>query len=461
MFSIAIVGGGLSGTVTAIKIMQAFDEPVHISLFERTSKQLYRGVAYSSSLILQPLNVRAGQMNIWGDKPGHFFKWLSNKPDPRLNKFDEHDFVNRHLFGDYLKNCFEDMVKEKPQHRVTVVYEEVSQIEKHERFVVKGINESIEADVVVLALGNFPPGDILKLDNAADKSFYVSNPWASDWLTTVQQDDEILFLGSGLTTIDQIVNLFEQGHRGKIHVMSRRGLIPLPHAKYHHVPVPPMQLKEGIELRDILRELRQRIDNSKTVDWRNFIDAIRQQVPAIWKLMSYAERTRFLRHVRPYWEIHRHRIPAETHHIITKKIETGQVSVLAGNLIEVIPSGKFAEAIIRPRAEQFHVRLRVSKIVNCTGPQCDFRKIEQPLIRDLSTKGWLQHDELNLGLAVNDDGQLISRDGSAVNNVYTIGPLRKGAMWECTALREISTQADQLTGKLKADFCSFSKQVIV
>jgi uncharacterized NAD(P)/FAD-binding protein YdhS len=178
-------------------------------------------------------------------------------------------------------------------------------------------------------------------------------------------------------------------------------------------------------------------------------------VPQIWAYWSLEERKRFLRHIRPFWEIHRHRIPEESLRIIEDNIHADRIQVFAGRLVDLKVEGDgTAAAMIKPRGADNFKRLTVRKVVNCTGPQTDFRKISQPLIKDLMAKGWLQTDELNLGLAVNRDGQLIGADGNVLNNIFTIGSLRKGAMWECTALREIALQADQFVSKLNPDFVS-------
>ena len=46
-------------------------------------------------------------------------------------------------------------------------------------------------------------------------------------------------------------------------------------------------------------------------DWRAVIDALRPSTQNIWRQWDWTERRRFLRHLRAYWEPHRHRASPE------------------------------------------------------------------------------------------------------------------------------------------------------
>lgn len=456
---IAIVGGGLSGTLTAIKVLQLIQSDVEITLFERFPEQLFRGIAYSSKLNFQPLNVRAQQMNIWHSRPGDFHQWLKQNWQRYFESEPlQGDFVRRDAFGDYVDDIFHEVLSQKKHHHnFRIVSEEVKQINKENSLLqIVTSSEKFLADIGVLALGNFLPGDV-PIDNQEfyRSSLYQANPWETQWMKYVDKKDDVLFLGSGLTAIDQVINLLQQGHAGKINILSRRGFLPRSHTNYSHVELPPLPVYLGITINEVFQLIRERLKiyADSSVDWRNVIDAVRHQVPLIWTYLSTDEKKIFLRHLRPFWEIHRHRIPEESYAIIEDRIKLGQINVIAGRIANVIHENDLsATAFIRPRGEKTEKTLKVNKIINCTGPQSDFRKIDQPLIRDLAEKGWLQADELNLGLSVSQDGQLVGRSGVVVPNIFTIGSLRKGAMWECTALREITLQADHLVAKLNSDF---------
>lgn len=451
--TIGIIGGGLSGTLVAIKILQHYKQPVQVVIFEHTPERIFRGIAYSSALKFQPLNVRASQMNITESNASDFYQWLEKKWRKYFSELPaSSEFVRRDVFGDYLHESFQMAAKNASEnHSIKIVYDEVTEINNHgDRLELITASEKLKVDYTVLALGNFLPGDLPIQNTSFYKSnLYQANPWDTNWMNNLKEDDEVLFLGSGLTTVDQVINLLNSNHRGKIKILSRRGFMPKAHKVYKPITLPPLDVYLGISISEVVAQVRRQI--AKYGDWRNVIDNIRTQVPLIWSYLSLEERKRFLRHVRPFWEVHRHRIPEESLTILGQDISNGRIEIISGRVLNIVQQGERAIVHLRSSRTFAKRELHVTKVINCTGPQTDYRKIDQPLIQNLMKKEWLHADELNLGLAVNRDGQLINSEGEAIKNIFTIGSLRKGAMWECTALREIALQAHQLVSKLNAE----------
>lgn len=67
---VAIVGAGFSGTMLALNLLEQAD--VEVLLIERDRRRMGAGVAYSSSESAHLLNVRAGNMSAFADKPDDF-----------------------------------------------------------------------------------------------------------------------------------------------------------------------------------------------------------------------------------------------------------------------------------------------------------------------------------------------------------------------------------------------------
>jgi uncharacterized NAD(P)/FAD-binding protein YdhS len=86
----------------------------------------------------------------------------------------------------------------------------------------------------------------------------------------------------------------------------------------------------------------------------------------------------------------------------------------------------------------------VARVINCTGPACDYARLDLPLVVQMRRAGWLVADPLRLGIETADDGRLLGADGAPVENLYTLGPLRRPALWESTAIPEIRQQAMEL-----------------
>jgi fatty acid desaturase len=59
-------------------------------------------------------------------------------------------------------------------------------------------------------------------------------------------------------------------------------------------------------------------------------DGLRPHLPALWNRLPPEEKSRFLRHVRPYWDVHRHRMAPEIARRIADLQQSGHLSILAG-----------------------------------------------------------------------------------------------------------------------------------
>jgi len=88
--------------------------------------------------------------------------------------------------------------------------------------------------------------------------------------------------------------------------------------------------------------------------------------------------------------------------------------------------------------------MEVSRIINCTGGESDPAKSKDLMTQHLLADGLAQADPLRLGLMTDDTGALISADGAASKTIFTLGPLRRGMLWESTSIPEIRVQAAAL-----------------
>ena len=183
-------------------------------------------------------------------------------------------------------------------------------------------------------------------------------------------------------------------------------------------------------------------------NWRAAVDALRPVMQDIWRSLPLVEQRRFLRHARAFWEVHRHRIAPEIADVLADLIESGQVRMYAGRVTRYREKQAFAEVIIRQRGSGKAVTLRVDRMINCTGSESDCRCIDDCLITSLFKQGLARPDPLFLGLDVDENGSLIDSNGVASRGLYALGPMRKGRLWETTAVPEIRVQAAELAAHL-------------
>lgn len=447
---VAIIGGGLSGSLACMELLRR-SERIRIVLIERRSRQLNRGVAYSARLSRQLLNVPAARMGLFADDTEGFLRWARSGPVPHAGP---DDFLPRSLYGDHVHDQFNELLDQHPG-RVEVVRADAVSLGHHPaRGYGIGLHNgrTIRADAVVLAMGNAPPAHVPNLgEGVQEHPGYIAWPWKHGALSTIKADDAVLFAGSGLTMVDVVLSMIDQGHRGRITVVSRRGQLPRPHAEpgqwalTEPLPRPDEMTALGLT-RWVRREAR--LAASLNVPWQHVMDAVKPLVQQWWQAMDIAERERFLRHVRPFWEVHRHRMPREAHVRLIELQASGRLRLLAASisLVNKGPRGLLAGLVHRGsgRTEM----IEAAHVINCTGPQADTRRMEQPLLRNLLQQGFASWDGLHLGLRTDPSGALVDDEGQLSEGLFTIGPLCKATLWECTAVPEIREQAHALAQRL-------------
>jgi uncharacterized NAD(P)/FAD-binding protein YdhS/predicted metal-dependent enzyme (double-stranded beta helix superfamily) len=445
--SIAIVGGGFSGSMVAVHLLKNAVSPLRIKLIE-SRPVIGEGIAYSTNWDCHLLNVPAGKMSAFPDHPDHFWHWLQT----RSGMVGRDDFVPRKLYGNYLKSILaeaeaqanRDVSLEKITDRAIALDTDGERTTIHLHS-----GQSLPADRVVLAWGNFPPAD----PAVADSSFYQSKRYLRFWsapsvLSSIPTDEPILIIGSGLTALDAILALDRQGHRGKIYVVSRHGLLPQMHQPsrpclFESEPLPTT-------IRSLLRRIRQEIKSAEARgdNWQSVINSLRPQTQLIWQSMAIAERQRFLRHVKPYWESHRHRVHGAIARQIEQKVAAGQLQFLAGRIQAYNEDAQGVNVSIRERCSNYINNVRVGAVINCAGSECNYRRIQNPLIENLLTFGLIKPDPLNLGLEVAENGAIVDTTGKVSNLLFTLGCPQKGTLWETTAIAEIRQQAKTLARQL-------------
>src|SRR5271155_189906 len=105
---IAIIGGGFSGTMTAVNLARLSRQPLHLTLINQR-RPMARGVAYGTRRAEHLLNVAARNMSAFSDLPDHFLQWLRTRseydsvPDIELRE----RFIPRMIYGDYVRGLMQ------------------------------------------------------------------------------------------------------------------------------------------------------------------------------------------------------------------------------------------------------------------------------------------------------------------------------------------------------------------
>jgi len=447
--TIAIIGGGFSGSMLAVQLLRLAPGIVPIVLIE-PGPVPGRGVAYGTQWDGHLLNVRASGMSAYADCPEHFVRWAQQNYSPTVKP---EDFLPRQLYGQYIVSQLQQASASSPEQLHWIRDEAVS-LASAGGVTHIGLKSGkrVRAGKVILALGNFPPRDPALSGKAANSARYISNPWSpNETGVNINRDKSVLLIGSGLTSVDVVIQLRALGFKGTIHVLSRHGLLPQSH-KAADSYSPMWGTKFPLTVRSLVRLIRRQVNFAETqgADWRSVVDSLRPFTHEIWRNLPLTEKQRFLRHVRPYWEVHRHRIAECLADQFALEIQTGQLRMDAGRIIEYREDHSGVEVSYRDRKCGKVVSMRVDRVVNCTGPDGDCRRVNSPLLTDLLNHGLARVDGLSLGLDLDDDGALMDAQGTPSNFLYALGPLRKGKLWESIAVPEIRVQIAELAQLLTA-----------
>jgi len=448
---ILIIGGGFSGTLLAIHLLRR-SPSLSLTVMERGLLP-GRGLAYTSPHKFHLLNVPAGEMSAFADVPDDFLRWARIHFDAGLQ---ERSFPPRWVYGSYVENLLQKARAECGGERFQWLHEEAHSLCRRGRLlaVETSAGKEVVARAVVVATGNFPPANPRVLGLEEPGPHYFQFPWSPATIEDLQPADSVLLLGSGLTCVDLIMALRSKGFLGTIHVLSRKGLFP--HARRQQRPVEPWPVfwNQGSPrtVRGLMRLVRAQVAAAaeKGFDWRAVLDTLRPATPEIWQSLPLAERKRFLRHARVYWDIHRHRAAPEIADILADMQAEGRVRLHTGILKRYFRLAEGAKVKFRDRQTGKRETLQVNRVINCTGSETDCRRIDDPLITSLLVQGLARPDPLFLGLDMDKHGGLINYKGDASRILYAMGPLRKGSLWETTTVAEIRCQAAEIAPRLIA-----------
>ena len=433
---VAIVGGGFSGALQAVNLLR--HEGPRATLIE-ARPNAGRGVAYSAAHPDHLLNVRANNMSALPDDPTHFARWLE------AHGHDPAGFAPRLVFGDYLASILADARIAAPQ-RLSVLNDRACDLIVSESGVeiVLASGGRIGADAAILAVGNLPPhipGGIEP--DALPLGVFVGEPWGEDPAIGLDSRDTIVVVGSGLTMIDVVLLLEARGFTGKIVALSRRGLLPRVHTDT--VMPPPLPTRPRPNAVGLLRHIRARAD---AVGWRPAVDELRPFTQDLWTGADTPERSRFLRHLRPWWDVHRHRIAPQIAARIAAMQAEGRLEVIAGKIVGTETAGDRGRLLYRPRGTDRIVRIDTARIVNATGPQGDVLRSEDPLLKAMLARGTIRPDPIRIGIDVTAQSEVIDAEGRAQRRLLALGPMTRGTFWEIVAVPDIRRQTWSVARRL-------------
>jgi uncharacterized NAD(P)/FAD-binding protein YdhS len=424
---VVIVGGGFSGTILAAQLARRGIR----SLLVDGSGRMGKGVAYSTEEPVHLLNVRAEGMSAWADDPAHFANFFEAQGG------EASGFAERRLFARYLGGILDGAVASEHVEVDDGRAVAARRTDDGGWVVELADGRILHGSALVLAIGNQSPEPLPAFAAAGER--FVNDPWGADARSAlrelVSEGGDALIIGTGLTMVDLLLSLDSAGYRGRVVAVSRRGQAPRAHADFAPAPVASDSLPGG-DILGLWRWLRER---SARVGWRAAIDALRPHSQALWQGLGPERQRRFLRHARPWWDVHRHRIAPQVAATVAAMVAEDRLEIVAGrtDAVRAVPGA--LEVDIRRRGADAAGPMRFAFAFNCTGPLHAIARTRDPLLRSLLDAGEVHGDHLGLGLSVDE------RSRAGTGNLWALGPLTKGRYWEIVAVPDIRVQAADVT----------------
>lgn len=449
---LAIIGGGAAGVLVAIQVLHQARAPLALAIFEPAS-QLGQGIAYSTPWPEHLLNVPAAKMSAFPDQPGDFLDFLqaANAYPGEARAVLGERYVCRHYFATYLQQRLQE-ARAASVARLQVIAQPVLALRPDDHGYRLSLAEgrTLHAAQAVIATGNsmrplpVAGADALPADG-------VIEAWDYDGVRGLAGEHALAIVGSGLSMVDSALALVAAGHRGPLHVISRHGLLPLPHAHGGLPSFDPAELLP-LTLRERLRALRRHARQAQAdgIPWQGVMDRIRPHGQALWCSLDDADQRRFLRHVVRYWDVHRHRIADEVTARLDGLRASGQLQVHRARLQRVWHE-EGAVHLLGRDATGAARQWTVAGIINATGVETRADALRNPLLQQLLADRLARPGPHGLGLDSDLPGdRLRAAGGQPQARLGVLGSLRIGSLWESLAVPELRQQAQALATQVIA-----------
>ncbi|MBB3543155.1 FAD/NAD(P)-binding protein [Rhizobium sp. BK399] len=442
---VVVVGGGVSGAGVAYHLVRTMGEQAPAIVVFEPRSELGRGLAYDTTDPAHRINVPAARMSLLPDRPEDFLEWIAREDavadDPEAFRPDGNLFPRRQVFGSYIASALAPYVETGAvRHRRALV------VDVCRDGLLWRIADSqggqVFADFLVIATSHPSPSVPGALRVLEGHHRFVPDSTRIEALGHIRPNDRLLIIGNGLTAADIVASLARTGHRGQITSISRRGLRSRGHSPWPQDPFGDFEATPTHSATALLRSIRLAITEAEAagLTWHAVIDQVRTHGRALWQKLPMSERCRIVRHIRPFWDVHRFRIAPQVEDVLEQAIAEGRMEVLAASVGKVHFEGGSIHVALRRRSGPSLQRCFDAVIVT-TGPAHGGILDSQAWLSTMRAQSHLQLDPTGLGIACSERSEALDADGLPDATLLVSGPLARGTFGELMGLPQITEHA--------------------
>lgn len=446
--TVAIIGGGFTGAAIAWHLARDGGLPPTRIVVVEPRPRLGGGLAYSAADPAFRINVPAAKMSLDAGDIEDFSRWLVETDavadDGEATLADGRVFPRRAVFGAYVASRLAPFLASGSIEHRRAEARAIEPLAAGRYAIALHDGSAFEADLVVLAVTHPAPAPPPLLARAlAGHPRFVADTTGPDALAVVRRDDRVLVVGTGLTGADVIASLDRAGHRGQVTAIARRGLRSKGHPPVAFPPRGDFSSRPAASVHALLADIRAALAEAEAAgeSWHGVFDALRNQGPAIWAALPLAERRRLVRHLRPFWDVHRFRVAPQVEAVLDRKQADGTLDLRAASLAAVHVEGEAIAVTLRPRHGGGPFTRTFDAVLVATGPAHGSVLASLPVLASLAGRGLLRPDPARLGIDTDREGRALSASGTPSAALLVGGPLARGTFGELMGLPEVAAYA--------------------
>ncbi|WP_280456374.1 FAD/NAD(P)-binding protein [Nocardia brasiliensis] len=463
---IIVVGAGLAGTATAIRLLRFATEPVEIVLLERQKEHRHAGVAYhaAGNPWNHIFNIQAGRMSAFREDVDDFLNWANGEADrsawpPQWREvtFFESDPAPRRIYADYLGQRLAEAATEAGDGVVLLEADgemvDLTPSADGIRAVIENLSWSggpglesttVDADHIILATGpelRHPRYAQAVLDHPS----YIRRAYtgeAVERIRTLPPRAVVAIIGTLLSAYDFAALLLRQGHTGAIYMISPSNSTPGTYPADHQhgvlaVPPPIIDVEQGRAA--LARQLEAEwvracrfvaeqhpevhaavISERVAKAWEAYLPDIFQNISAAdlqFLLDKYGSRLATLRVSAMAYTT---AVVDAAHRV------SGQVQVVTGRVTDLRPLEQ-DRLLLTLSGDGPHRTLAADLVISNFGREFDYAAVTSRLWQCLLDNGLaVPHRKTRRGVEVDRFGALLMADGRKSGAISAVGAPREG-----------------------------------